>query len=320
MNAITLPEADGIGALRYQTVDRPRPASDEVLVRVRAAGVNPLDWLICEGFLPELRDGTLPWIPGWDVSGVVAAVGDGVTAFDAGGAVCGMARVPDGGGTFAEYVTMTVDEITEKPPSLSHTATAGIPMAGQTAFHALYQVGNLTPGQRVLVHAAAGGVGHLAVQFAAETGAHVIGTASRRNEQYLSALGVDEVVDYQTEQFDAVLDDVDLVLDAIGGDVLERSVEITSSGGVVVTLPEAPSADDIERFQADHGVSVRHFDVLTESDPGTLDRVTDHVGAGDIQPTVSETYRLPEARDALEQSAGGHVRGKLVLEVPDQKG
>jgi len=320
MKAITLPEADGIADLRYEDVDRPRPDKDELLLRVHAAGVNPLDWLICRGILPELRDGTFPWIPGWDVSGVVASVGDAVTRFESGDAVCGMARLPDAGGTFAEYATVTVNEVTEKPLSLSHTAAAGIPMAGQTAFHALYQVGELAPGHRILVHAAAGGVGHLAVQFAANTGGHVIGTASGRNEQFLSDIGVDEVVNYRTERFEAVLDDVDIVLDAIGGDVLERSVEITKSGGVVVTLPEQPSADDIERFQSEHDVSVRYFDVLTESDSTTLQEVAAHVEAGVLQPTVSETYHLSETQQALEQSADGHVRGKLVLEVTDSAG
>ena len=320
MKAITLSEADGIAALRYKDVDRPRPGRDELLVRVHAAGVNPLDWLICRGILPELRDGKFPWIPGWDVSGVVTSVGAAVTQFESGDAVCGMVRLPEAGGAFAEYATMTVDEVTEKPPSLSHTAAAGIPMAGQTAFHALYHVGELAPGQRILVHAAAGGVGHLAVQLAASTGGHVIGTSSGRNEQFLSDIGVDEFVNYRAERFEVVLDNVDIVLDAIGGEALERSAEITKPGGVVVTLPEQPSVDDIERIQSDHGVSVRHFDVLTESDPTTLQDVADRVEAGVLQPTVSGTYHLSETQQALEQSADGHVRGKLVLEVADAAG
>ena len=315
MKAIQLTETDGTDALAYESVPRPEPDDNELLVRVHTAGVNPLDWLICRGILSELRDEPLPWIPGWDLSGVVESVGENVTKFEPEDAVCGMVRLPGAGGTFAEYTTMTVDEVTAKPPSLSHTEAAGIPMAGQTAFHALYEAGELDAGNRVLIHAAAGGVGHMAVQFAANTGAHVIGTASGQNEQFLRNLGVDEFVNYREERFESVVDSVDIVLDAIGGEVLERSVEVVQSGGTVVTLPDQPSADAIERFQTKHDVAVRFFDVLTESDPTTLQSVTATVEAGVLEPVVNATYPLSRAQQALEMSADGHVRGKLVLDV-----
>ena len=315
MKAIQLTETDGTDALSYETVPRPEPANDELLVRVHAAGVNPLDWLICRGILPELRDESLPWIPGWDLSGVVESVGADVTKFEPDDAVCGMVRLPGAGGTFAEYTTMTPDEVTAKPPSLSHTDAAGLPMAGQTAFHALYQAGELDAGQRVLIHAAAGGVGHLAVQFATNTGGHVIGTASGRNEAFLKDLGVDEFINYREERFENVIDDVDFVLDAVGGEVLERSVQVVKSGGVIVTLPDQPAADTVDLFQAEHDVAVRFFDVLTESDSATLQSVTERVEGGVLEPTISDTYRLSEAAQALDTSQDGHVRGKLVLDV-----
>jgi NADPH:quinone reductase-like Zn-dependent oxidoreductase len=315
MRAIQLTETDGVDALTYENVPRPEPANDELLVRVHAAGVNPLDWLICRGILPELRDESLPWIPGWDLSGVVESVGADVTEFEPDDAVCGMVRLPGAGGTFAEYTTITPDEVTANPPSLSHTGAAGLPMAGQTAFHALYQAGELDAGQRVLIHAAAGGVGHLAVQFATNTGGHVIGTASGRNEAFLRGLGVDEFVNYREERFENVIDDVDLVLDAIGGEVLERSAQVVKSGGVIVTLPDQPAADTVERFQAEHDVAVRFFDVLTESDPATLQSVTERVESGVLEPTISDTYPLSEAAQALDTSQDGHVRGKLVVDV-----
>lgn len=207
MNAIRLQDDDGTEELAYEDVPRPTPRTGEVLVRVRAAGVNPLDWLICDGTITALRDEPCPWTPGWDVSGVVEAVG-----------------------TFAEYATMSVEAVVPKPASLSHVEAAAVPMAGQTAVHALYEAGGLTPGQRVLVHPAAGGVGHTAVRFAANTGAHVVGTASGYNEEYLRGLGVDEGIDYREERFEDVLDEVDLVLDAVGGDVLERSVQVVRPG------------------------------------------------------------------------------------------
>ncbi|ESS09967.1 MAG: NADPH:quinone reductase related Zn-dependent oxidoreductase [uncultured archaeon A07HN63] len=257
MNAIHLQETSGIDALSHEEVPRPEPEQNELVIRAHAAGVNPLDWLICRGVLPHLRDTELPWIPGWDVSGVVEAVGSGVSEFAPGDAVCGMARLPGGGGAYAEYITVTADEITAKPSSLSHLEAAGMPMAGQTAFHALYEAGNLSQGQDVLVHAAAGGVGHMAVQFAANTGAHVIGTASGRNEAFLRDIGVDEFVNYRKEQFEDEVNDVDLVVDTVGGDVLERSVKITRPGGIVVTLPEPPSEAGIERYREEYGVEVR---------------------------------------------------------------
>ncbi|ESS05899.1 MAG: NADPH:quinone reductase related Zn-dependent oxidoreductase [uncultured archaeon A07HB70] len=257
MNAIQLQSIDGIEALAYDETPRPDPDRHELLVRVHAAGVNPIDWLVCRGAVSHLLDGELPWTPGWDVSGVVESVGTDVSRFDPGDAVCGMARLPGAGGAFAEYTTMTSDELVAKPESLSHLEAAGAPMAGQTAYHALYEEGHLDAGQRVLVHAAAGGVGHMAVQFAANTGAHVVGTASGRNESFLRDLGVDEFVDYRDEQFEDVLDGVDLVLDAVGGDVLERSVEVAEPGGTVVTLPEPPAEPAVERYRDRSGVDVR---------------------------------------------------------------
>ncbi len=315
MHAIQLQDIGGINALTEATVPRPEPDRDEVLVRVHAAGVNPLDWLVCRGTLPELLDDSLPWIPGWDVSGVVESVGPAVTAFEPGDAVYGMVRLPGVGGTFAEYATLSVDELAPKPEGLSHTEAAGVPMVGQTAYHALFAEAGLEAGQRVLIHAAAGGVGHMAVQFAADTDAHVVGTASGRNAAYLRDLGVDEVINYRTQQFEAATEPVDVVLDAVGGAVLERSAEVVRPGGTIVTLPEQPSDDLVETVSHEHEVAVRFFSVTTDAAPATLQRVTDHIEAGSVTPTISETYTLSEAQTALAASATGHVRGKLVLTV-----
>lgn len=319
MDAIQLLETDGTDALTQVDVPRPEPDSDELLVRVQAAGVNPLDWLINRGIITELRDEPCPWIPGWDVSGVVESVGADVAGFEPGDAVWGMVRLPGAGGTFAEYITMTADEVTPKPSTLSHVEAASVPMAGQTAFHALYGAAQLDRGQRILVHAAAGGVGHLAVQFAANTGAHVIGTASGRNEEFLRNIGVDEFVNYQEQRFEDELEAVDIVLDAVGGDVLERSVEVAQPGGVVVTLPEEPSQEAIEGYRDEHAVDVRFFDVIMDSEPATLQQIYDLVEGGAVEPTISDTYPLSKAPDALDRSADGHVRGKLVLETAENR-
>ncbi|ELZ12209.1 Zn-dependent oxidoreductase, NADPH:quinone reductase [Halovivax asiaticus JCM 14624] len=317
MKAIQLQETDGIEALAYDDVPRPEPERDELLIRVHAAGINPIDWLTCRGQLPHLLDSEVPWTPGWDVSGVVESVGNNVTEFAPGDVVCGMARLPGSGGAFAEFITVTSDEITAKPGSLSHLEAAGVPMAGQTAFHALYEEGNLDSGQHVLIHAAAGGVGHMAVQFAANTGAYVIGTASGRNEAFLHELGVDEFINYREERFEDVLDDVDLVLDAVGGDVLERSVEVVQPGGVVVTLPEPPLEKAVERYHDEYNVAVRFFDVIMDSDPVALRQVAAHVESGVVAPLVSDTYPLFEVQNALDRNADGHVRGKLVVDITE---
>lgn len=320
MKAIQLEETDGIESLSYDDVRRPEPEQDEVLIRVCAAGVNPIDRLMCRGLLSHLLDSEVPWTPGWDVSGVIESVGENVTEFSPGDAVCGMSRLPDSGGAFAEYTTMTSDEVTSKPEPLSHLEAAGIPMAGQTAFHALYEEGNLDSGESVLIHAAAGGVGHMAVQFAANTGARVIGTASGRNEEFLHELGVDEFINYREERFEEVLDSVDLVLDAVGGDALERSVEVAQPGGAVVTLPEPPSEEAVERYHDEHDVGVRFFDVVTDSDPVTLREVASHAESGVATPRVSDTYPLSEVQDALDRNAEGHVRGKLVVDLTEGTG
>ncbi|WP_276274150.1 NADP-dependent oxidoreductase [Haloarcula litorea] len=313
MRAIRLQETDGIDALTEEDVSCPEPSPDEYLVRVHAAGINPLDWLLSRGMLPHLLDTDLPWIPGWDVSGVVESVGSDVSEFAPGDAVFGMSRLPGAGGAFADHTTMSADEIAAKPEGLSHHEAAAVPMAGQTAFHALYEEGDVDSAERVLVHAASGGVGHMAIQFAEHTGAHVIGTASGDNEAFLRELGVDEFVNYRSERFEEVVDDVDLVLDAVGGDVLERSVEVLRSGGIVVTLPEPPSQAAVDRYHDEYGVDVRFFDVITDSDPETLRQVAAHIDAGVVAPRVSDVYSLSKMQDALDRSAGGHVRGKLAV-------
>jgi NADPH:quinone reductase-like Zn-dependent oxidoreductase len=315
MKAIQLQETDVIEALTYDDIPRPEPEEDEFLIRVHAAGINPIDWLMCRGSLSHLLDTEVPWTPGWDVSGVVESVGKNVTEFSPGDAVFGMARLPGSGGAFAEYTTMTSDEVTVKPESLSHIEAAVAPMAGQTAFHALYEEGDLDSEQHVLIHAAAGGVGHMAVQFAANTGAHVIGTASGRNEEFLHELGVDKFINYREKRFEDTLEDVDLVIDAVGGDVLERSVEVVQSGGVVVTLPEPPSEKKVERYRDEYNVDVRFFDVIMNSDPAMLRQVASHAKSKVVTPRVSDTYPLYEIQDALDRNADGHVRGKLAIHL-----
>lgn len=313
MRAIRVHEFGGADVLRYEEVPKPEPADDELSVRTRAAGVNPIDWMVREGYADEALDPSLPYVPGWDLSGTVESVGAAASGFEPGDDVFGLVGMPDPGNAYAEYAAVPADEVVAKPETLTHTEAAAVPMAALTAWRALFEAGDLRDGQRVLVHAAAGGVGHMAVQFATQRGAHVVGTASGRNETYLRELGVDEFVDYRRRAFETVVDGVDLVVDAVGGETLERSVDVLSEGGRLVTLPEPPAERVVDRARATRDATVHWFSV--EPDPTTLATVRDLIDDGRVEPTVSDTWPLAEADAAHRESQAGHVRGKLVLET-----
>ena len=313
MRAIRAHEYGGADVLRLESVPRPEPAADEVLVRVRAAGVNPIDWLVREGYADDALAPSPPYVPGWDLSGVVEAVGSSVSAFDPGDEVFGLVRMPDPGETYAEYAAVPATDVVLTPETLDHAAAAGLPMVGLTAWRALFDDGGLREGQRVLVHAAAGGVGHVAVQLAASAGARVVGTASARNEAFVRDLGVDEFVDYRNQRFEDAVTDAALVLDTVGGDTLERSIDALADGGRIVTLPEPPSERLVETARRERNATVRWFSV--EPDAATLAALRALVDDGVVRPTISDVRPLSEAAAAHRESERGHVRGKLVLEI-----
>lgn len=256
-----------------------------------------------------------PWIPGWDLAGTVETAGPDVEGLAPGDEVSGMTWLPDGGSTWAEAATVTADAVRLIPDGLTTVEAAALPQVALTPLYALDEVIDLQPDDRLLVLAAAGGVGHVAVQLAAAWGAEVVGTASSSNAAFLQDLGVDDVVDYRARRFEEEVDGVDAVLDGVGGDVLERSARVTREDGVIVTLPSEPPADLVERLRTTHAVETRHFGLLRDGDPSLLDRVTCHVEAGTVQPFVSRVYPLEQASEALAESEAGHVRGKLVLDV-----
>jgi NADPH:quinone reductase-like Zn-dependent oxidoreductase len=313
MKAIRIHDFGDPGELTVDDVARPVPAATELLVRVHAVGVNPIDWIVRQGESEEPLDVSLPWIPGWDFSGAIEAVGSNVTEFEIGDAVYGLVRMPQPGNTYAEYVTVPATEVVPTPTSLDHTEAAGVPMVSLTAWHALFEEGELEDGQRVLIHAAAGGVGHMAVQFAKQAGAYVIGTASGRNEEFLRTLGADEFVNYREQRFERVIDPVDVVIDAIGGETLSRLVDVLTDGGTLVTLPVEPDEELVQEWQAEHAVDTRWFSV--EPNATTLAEINTLIDAGYIKPTISDVYPLSEAATAHETSEAGHVRGKLVLDT-----
>jgi NADPH:quinone reductase-like Zn-dependent oxidoreductase len=308
MKAVCIYAFGGPEVLKYESVPRPHPGPGEVLVRVHAAGVNPVDWKIREGHLQEMLHHTLPLILGWDVSGVVEGLGAGLTRLKLGDEVYSRPDIARDG-AYAEFIVMKESEVALKPKSLDHVHAAALPLVGLTAWQTLFVAGGLAAGQRVLIHAAAGGVGHVAVQLAKWKGAHVIGTAAARNHDFLRQLGVDQVVDYDTERFEDVVQPVEVVLDTQGGDTQARSWKVLKPGGILVSIASPPSAETA----AAHGV--RQAFVFTQPNSGQLDELTQRVESEQLKVIVETILPLSDATRAQELSQRGHARGKIVLRV-----
>ncbi|MFD3339048.1 NADP-dependent oxidoreductase [Streptomyces anthocyanicus] len=309
MRAIGQDVLGGPEVLKEVRPERPDPRPNEVLVRVRAAGVNPTDWKhrATGGFLGEP-----PFVLGWDVSGVVESVGIGVAAFRPGDEVFGMLSYPFGHGSHAEYVTAPARTFTRKPSGIDHVQAGALPLVSLTAWQALVERAEVQPGQRVLVHAAAGGVGHVAVQIAKARGARVIGTASAAKHEFLRSLGADETVDYRDTDFAEAVKDVDVVLDTIGGDTSLRSLRVLRPGGVVVSILPVGSDDFYE--EADR-LGVRAVRMLVDADRAGMEEIARLVGAGRLRATIAQTFPLAEAARAHALGETGRTTGKLVLEV-----
>ena len=294
-------------ALAEAEVERPEPGAVEVLVRVHATGVNPADVKILRRL-----DGDPVDIPGFDVSGVVEEVGPGVRIWRPGDEVFGMIRFPHPGRTAAEYATSPPRHLARKPAGLDHVRAAALPLVSLTAWQALIDTAGVRPGQRVLVHAAAGGVGHVAVQLAKELGAYVAGTASAANHDFVAGLGADEVVDYTAVAFDEVLDGFDVVIDTIGGDYTERSLRVLRDGGSLVCLTDPPGPR-VEAAAARRGIAAGLM--LVEPDQGCMRTVARLAEEGRLRAEIDSTYELADIAKAHERVAGGHVRGKVVVTV-----
>ncbi|MDI2130835.1 NADP-dependent oxidoreductase [Yinghuangia seranimata] len=310
MRAIGQDAFGGPETLKVVEVDRPVPGPAEVLVKVRAAAFNPTDaWHRATG---GLAGGDAPVRLGWDVSGVVEEVGPGVTVFRPGDEVFGLPRHPAPAGAYAEYVTSPTRHLAPKPLGLTHTEAAALPMAALTAWQALVDTADVRPCQRVLVHAAAGGVGHLAVQIAKARGAYVIGTASAAKHAFLRALGADELVDYRTVDFAEAVSDVDAVLDTIGGDYGPRSLRTLRPGGIVVSLA-SPAEAALAAIAEPLGL--RAAFMIVEADPTGLREIAALAEVGRLQPRVHTTLPLADAADAHRLAETGRTTGKIVLTV-----
>ncbi len=294
-------------------VDKPAPVPTEVLVKVHAAGVNPVDWKIRSGVFPTGALGAHPFVQGWDVAGVVEA-SPRVTRFSPGDEVFGLLWFPRQAGGYGEYVTAPARQFARKPESLSFEEAAGLPMAGLTAWQTLVDVAGIQAGDRVLITAAAGGVGHLAAQIAHARGAVVTGTARAAKHEFLATVGVDEAVDYTRAEVREVVRDQDVVLDLLGGEHTLGLLDTLKPGGLLILTIGQISAE-VAQAAADRGVRISPF--LVEPDPVGLAALTELVDAGKLRVHVEHIFGLDETAKAHEVGETGRTTGKIVLSIAD---
>jgi NADPH:quinone reductase-like Zn-dependent oxidoreductase len=308
MKAVRIHEFGGADVLKLEDVAVPTPARDEVLVRVRAAAVNPIDWKVRSGATRAWLDVKLPMTLGCDIAGVVEETGADVGEFKKGDAVYGTLNLARGGG-YAEFAIAKENEIALKPTSVDFKAAASLCAGALTAWQALFDTAKLDAGQIVLIHAAAGGVGSLAVQLAKWKGARVFATASARNAEFVKNLGADEFIDYTTTRFETVAKNVDVVLDTIGGETQARSLAVLKPRGWLVSIVNAPSAEEA----AKHNVHATMISMANNA--AQLVEIARLVDEGLLKPTVETVLPLAEARRAHELSESGRARGKIVLQI-----
>ncbi|MFI6444354.1 NADP-dependent oxidoreductase [Kitasatospora sp. NPDC050543] len=311
MRAISQDIAGAPDVLKLVETQRPRPGRGEILVRVHAAGVNPADWKTRERGV-FATGATPPFTLGFDVSGVIEQVGVGVTLFQVGDEVFGMPRFPHPAGAYAEYLTAPARHFAPRPEGLTHLQAGALPLAALTAWQVLVDTADVRPGQRVLIHAAAGGVGHLAVQIAKARGAYVIGTAGEAKHELLRSLGADELIDYRTRDFAETLRGVDVVLDSLGGPSWARSLRTLRPGGTLVSI--IPPDDTFPAEEAE-AAGVRAVFMLVEPDRAGLREIASLVEAGRLRVVADHVFPLEEAARAHILGETGRTTGKIVLSV-----
>ncbi|MDG1482018.1 MAG: NADP-dependent oxidoreductase [Myxococcota bacterium] len=313
MKAVRIHRYGDVDTLSYEDAPLPEPGPADVRIRVHAAAVNPVDWKIRAGYLAAMIPYQMPLTIGWDVSGVVDQLGAEVTGLSVGDAVYSRPDIMRNG-TYAEYAVVRASEVSGKPQSLSHREAAAVPLAGLTAWQALFDHAQLKAGERVLIHAGAGGVGSFAIQFAKWAGAHVIATASASNAALVRDLGADEFVDYRSQRFESVLDKVDVVLDTIGGETQLRSIALLKRGGRLFSVVATPDHAALASAGATGGM----FMVQPSSDD--LSRIAELIDAGSVRVIIDSVFPLSQARAAHAKSQTGRAKGKIVLEVvPDER-
>lgn len=315
MKAVTISQFGGPEELHLSSVPIPKPAPHEVQIQIEYTAVNPVDWKVREGYLSKRLPHHFPLIPGWDAAGKISSVGSSVKNFKVGDEVyayCRKDTVEEG--TYAQFITVAAENVARKPKNINFAEAASIPLAGLTAWQALFDVGKLQKGQTALIHAGAGGVGSLAIQLAKWAGAKVITTASQDKADYVKKLGADLIIDYQNENFvdrikKACPKGIDLVFDMIGGETLAESATLLKKGGVLVSLLEKLDEAEVKSL----GIHSEY--VFVRPNGQELADITDLVEKGFIQVPFLEEMPLRDAAKAQEKVRQGHTKGKIVLRV-----
>ena len=297
----------GPDVLRIDEVEPSMPDALQVLVRIKAASINPVDIKIRNGQYAAVKEDRLPYTLGRDVSGIIENCGAQATHFKIGDEVLGIAGIADGG--YAETAVLDQHALARKPPTIDHIVAAAIPLAGTTAWQGLFRHGQLKSGQAVLIHGGSGGVGHFAIQFAKAKGARVLTTVSTNNVDFARSLGADVVIDYKTERFEERVRDLDMVLDLIDGETRERSWRLLRRGGVLVSTLSEPSQETARRY------GVRALRYTVEANGSELAEIENLVASGQVKPHVQKTFQLEEVAQAMGEVEHGRAVGKIVLSL-----
>ncbi len=310
MQAVRVHQYGGVDQLQLEMIERPQPKAGEVLVRVHTVGVLPADCKTRQGYFKAFRPMTFPYIPGSAFAGVIEKIGSGVTTFKVGQAVFGRTN----NGASAEYLTADIETIALKPDAISFAEAATISGGATTAWSALFDNADLQADQKVLIHAAAGGVGLFAVQFARWKGAHVIGTASADNVDFVRSLGAEQVVDYRATPFEDNIQDMDVVLDAVGGDTTDRSMKVLKRRGILVSLLGQPNQAKAEHY----GIRAISNSV-TQPYPSTrlLETIAQMMAEGLVNTAIAEAFPFAEVRQAHERVETGRSRGRVILQIAE---
>lgn len=310
MKAIVIDQYGGKEQLKEREVETPAISAHQVLVEVYATSVNPIDWKLREGYLKEMLPWEFPIILGWDVAGVIRELGSEVKHHHVGERVFARPATTRQG-TYAEFVPVDENLLARMPESMSFEEGAAFPLTGLTAWQCLVEIGHIKKGDKVLIHAGAGGVGSMAIQIANSIGAYVATTASDKNDELVTSLGANQVINYHEEDFSDILENFDFVLDTMGGDILEKSYGVLKRGGRLVSIAGQPDEEKAEQL----GISVSSF--WLEPDGAQLKKLADLFVSGEVRPEIGHLYHLTEqeVQEAHELSESHHARGKIVIKV-----